>query len=462
MKEISETDQVRIPSVDFILNHPLIKTSVINDAALLKKAVKDFIAKYKELNGIYIEDREAFIIKISQYLQEICISPIKQVINATGTILHTNLGRAPLSEYVLKKSFDSLTSYTNIEFNLENGERGNRNSHLRLILQLITGAEDCLIVNNNAAAVFLCLNQFAKDKEVIISRSELIEIGGSFRIPDIMRASGCLLQETGTTNCTRLADYEQMINENTGLIFKAHQSNFYISGHTQSVDVSELSVLARQHNIPFIYDMGSGLINHVKCLEGKNEPNVKDCLAKGADLITFSGDKLLGGPQCGIIAGKKILIDQLAKNPLMRILRVDKLTLRILFECLTLFLNENDLLKYNPLFKMLVQTENDLKNKATRFSKQLLKSGISNHVLKTVAFTGGGTLPELQLASYEVQIESESTKAEYLYRQLMKSSCPVVAVLKEGRLSFNMMTLNEKELITIHTQLIKLFFEVKP
>jgi L-seryl-tRNA(Ser) seleniumtransferase len=449
--------ELRIPSVDFIIHHPKIKTGVIQNPHLLKTAVKKYIEAYKRNKGYLISDKEQFIAEISDYLKDLIKSPLKPVINATGIILHTNLGRAPISKYILENSFKTLSSYSNLEFDLNSGKRGNRNVHLSALIQLLTGAEDCLIVNNNAAAVFLCLNQFARSKEVIVSRSELIEIGGSFRIPDIMTSSGCILKEVGTTNCTRLSDYEKNINDQTAMIFKAHQSNYYISGHTESVEIEALSSLAKKNNLPFLYDIGSGLLKQIDMLNPLNEPNVSECLTKGVDLITFSGDKLLGGPQCGIIAGKKTLIDQLAKNPLMRVLRVDKLTLSVLHECLALYCDESQLIKHNPLFQMLNQTESELKKRAKKCFSLLKKAGIASQILPAKACTGGGTLPDLELVSYEVQLDTDSVKAETLYSELMTAKLPVVAILREGHLSFNMMTLSDYELKVITDQLTQLF-----
>jgi len=449
--------ELRIPSVDFIIHHPKIKNGVIQNPHLLKTAVKKYIEAYKRDKGYLISDKEQFIAEISDYLKDLIKSPLKPVINATGIILHTNLGRAPLSKYILENSFKTLSSYSNLEFDLNSGKRGNRNVHLSALIQLLTGAEDCLIVNNNAAAVFLCLNQFARNKEVIVSRSELIEIGGSFRIPDIMTSSGCILKEVGTTNCTRLSDYEENINDQTAMIFKAHQSNYYILGHTESVEIEALSSLAKKNNLPFLYDIGSGLLKQIDMLNPLNEPNVSECLTKGVDLITFSGDKLLGGPQCGIIAGKKTLIDQLATNPLMRVLRVDKLTLSILHECLALYCDESQLLKHNPLFQMLKQTESELKKRAQKCFSLLKKAGIESKIMPAKACTGGGTLPDLELVSYEVQLDTDSVKAETLYLELMTAKLPVVAILREGHLSFNMMTLSDYELKFITDQLTQLF-----
>ncbi|MCB5249918.1 MAG: L-seryl-tRNA(Sec) selenium transferase [Candidatus Cloacimonadales bacterium] len=448
-------EKIKIPSVDYILNHEQIKNSLIKDSVLLKTIVKNYIAKYKADNGIYITSKNDFINEIYNYILLTTQSQLKQVINATGIILHTNLGRAPLSEYILSRSFNTLSSYSNLEFDLESGKRGDRNKHLRDLINLITGAEDCLIVNNNSAAVFLILNQLSKDKEVIISRSELVEIGGSFRIPDIMSASGCFLKEVGTTNCTNINDYQNAINENTGMIFKAHQSNFYIAGHTEEVDINTLSELAKNNNLPFVYDIGSGLLKELKSLGTQKEPNVQSCIASGIDLISFSGDKLLGGPQCGIIVGKKNLIKQLEKNPLMRILRVDKLTLRVLYECISLYLDEKELIKHNPLFKMLSQTESDLKTKAIIFTNYLKKQTIDCKLISSEGKTGGGTMPDLTLPSYSVQLNLKDNLAEELYLQLMKSERPIISVLKEGKLSFNMLTITENEMTIISNELSK-------
>lgn len=439
----------RIPSVDYILNHESIKgLREIDNHQYLKTLIKEYLDLYKSEQGIYIDDKEDFVASIKSYILKTIQNPFKKVINASGIILHTNLGRAPIPESVYKKCQDYVCNYTNLEYNLQTGLRGDRNSHLKNLLCLLTGAEDAIIVNNNAAAVWLCLNQFAKDKEVLVSRSELIEIGGSFRIPDIMQASGAMLREVGTTNCTRLSDYSSHITENTSLIFKAHQSNYQITGHTESTSLNELTSLAKEHNLISYYDLGSGLIRKSPEIEAINEMSVEEAINSGIDLISFSTDKLMGGPQAGIIIGKQKYISLLAKNPLMRVLRVDKLTLSILFECLSLYLNDA-LLKENPVYRYLCRDKSVLKKMAIKLVKLLKKQNIQAIVRPSLGKTGGGTLPNLDIKSWAVEINSENINAEQVYKKLRSGNEPIICILKEGELFFDMLCLSDRDLASI-------------
>ncbi|MGL4786463.1 MAG: L-seryl-tRNA(Sec) selenium transferase, partial [Cetobacterium sp.] len=254
----------------------------------------------------------------------------KRVINGTGTILHTNLGRALFSKELIEHLQNSLCGYSNLEFDLKTGERGSRYSHVEDLIAKVTGAEAALVVNNNAAAVMLCLNEFSKNTEVIISRGELVEVGGSFRIPDIMELSSAKLVEVGTTNRTHLADYQKAINENTSMLLKVHTSNYHISGFTKSVSNKEIAELAKEHRIISMEDLGSGVLIDFSKYGQKKEPTIFESLSSGIDLITFSGDKLLGGPQCGVIIGKRELISKLKKNQFLRAFRVCKMTISAL------------------------------------------------------------------------------------------------------------------------------------
>ncbi|MFH2034091.1 MAG: L-seryl-tRNA(Sec) selenium transferase, partial [Candidatus Margulisiibacteriota bacterium] len=310
----------KLPGVDVLLNEASVKElAAAHGIELVTYAARNTInsAREKILNGSPQID---LVSEVKNLIEKISKPSLKPVINATGIILHTNLGRAPLS-------FEPIRGYCNLEFDLETGKRGKREAHLKAPLKYITGAEDTLVVNNNAAAIVLILNTLASGKEVIISRGELIEIGGSFRINEIMASAGVKMVEVGTTNKTRLSDYENAVTENTALIFKAHKSNYSIKGFSEEVGIKELAEFSRKKGIPFVYDIGSGLLRKPKNLNLEGEPDVRSALKDGAYLVCFSGDKLLGGPQAGIIAGKKELISKLAKAPLMRALRVGKMTI---------------------------------------------------------------------------------------------------------------------------------------
>ncbi len=443
---MSTSIKQKIPSIDFILNHNSIKEITdIKTHSEKKMLIKKFIADYKERNGIEINSKDHLIEEIKKYLIDQVKPKLKKVINATGILLHTNLGRAPIGEYLVQKCLPVITRYSNLEYNCETAKRGDRNSHLRSIIKLLTSAEDCLVVNNNAAAIYLCLSQFAKDKEVIISRSELIEIGGSFRIPDILRSAGAILKEVGTTNCTRIEDYKQNVNDNTALIFKAHQSNYFISGHTETTSIDALSDLAKEKSIPMIYDLGSGLIKKIDELNLIDEMSVKDSIESGCDLVTFSTDKLLGGPQAGVIVGRSDLIQALAKNPLMRVLRVDKLTISILYECLLMYLNEEKMKSEIPFFRFISRSNEQLKKTAKSIVSALRKNNIDAKIINDIGRTGGGTLPSLTIDSYSVQLNLETQISESLYMALLNDDCPVAAQLREGKLSFNVLSLFEDD-----------------
>jgi L-seryl-tRNA(Ser) seleniumtransferase len=306
------------------------------DKILLLKEVKELAQKYTEEQIKFVIRKtialfrleakktqkvptmDIIIDKICYNLQEMNTKKLRNVLNATGVIVHTNLGRSPFSKEIIDEVSTILKGYSNLEFDLHKGSRGSRDSHLTQLLTFLTGAEDVLVVNNNAAALMLILRTFAKDKEVIVSRGELIEIGGSFRLPDIMAASDCKMKEVGTTNKTKIHDYENAINKNTSMLFKAHTSNYVIQGFTHETKLTELVKLGKKKKLPVYYDMGSGLLRKTSVEAFKNEPDVKKTLETGIDIVSFSGDKLIGGPQAGIIAGKKEFISILKKEPMVR------------------------------------------------------------------------------------------------------------------------------------------------
>lgn len=439
-----------IPGVDKLLNLPEIKKEIeINGVELVKYAIRQTLESEREniQNNKKASSLDKLILDIRHIIQSIAATSLKPMVNATGIILHTNLARAPLGQNVLKELEPIITGYSNLEFDLDKGKRGQRNTHISRLLKFVTQAEDAIVVNNNAAAVMLCLKTFAARKEVIISRSELIEIGGSFRIPEIMRASGAKMVEVGTTNRTHLSDYENAITPRSKVILKAHKSNYFIGGFTKDVEIEELVKLAKKHDLLFIYDMGSGLLRKPAGLPLENEPDVRSSLHAGIDLVTFSGDKLLGGPQAGIIAGRKELISKLAKAPMMRALRVGKLTIAALITVLRYYLKDEDLLTKIPILMMLNRDDAERSRLANLLKKELNDFDIECKIIDSPARTGGGTLPQLQLKSKAVMLVSADKKfAKSIFSGLLKLNRPILGILREGNLLFDVQSIFEKDI----------------
>jgi L-seryl-tRNA(Ser) seleniumtransferase len=379
---------------------------------------------------------------------------LKSVINATGVILHTNLGRAVLGQKVLKDITDIVTGYSTIEYDAENARRGNRNDHLSGLLRYLTGAEDALVVNNNAAGIILVLSTLAKKREVIISRGELIEIGGEFRIPDIMAAAGSKMIEVGTTNRTRIADYEKAITDRTALIFKAHKSNYSMKGFVEEAGLKQCAALAHQKGLPFVYDIGSGLIRKPRSPALGDEPDVAAAIAAGADLVLFSCDKLLGGPQAGVVAGTKELVGRCAKAPLMRALRVGKLTLAALLSSCRSYLSDASLKADNPTLGMLSRESGDIRRSADLLASELTKHGVACHTIQSNGQCGGGTLPDLAIPSSAVVLDFADGKAKdradaavLIFKKLQAVERPVIGVVREGNLLFDMLAVSDCDIV---------------
>jgi L-seryl-tRNA(Ser) seleniumtransferase len=354
---------------------------------------------------------------------------LRRALNATGVIVHTNLGRAPLPDAALARALEVGRGYSNLEYDLTAGGRGSRQDHVAAILRRLTGAEAALVVNNNAAAVMLALAALAEGREVLVSRGELIEIGDGFRIPDVLARSGARLREVGTTNRTRAADYERAIGPETAVLLRVHQSNFRVVGFTEQPRVEQLAAVARRHQLPLVDDLGSGVLVH---LEG--EPSAKESLAAGADLVCFSGDKLLGGPQAGIVVGRADLVERLRRHPLQRALRADKLTLAALEGTLGLYLDPGRALREVPVLRMLNEPVESVRARAER-----LAAAVGAEVEDTVARVGGGALPLAELPSVACAVE------ESLAEPLRSGELPVVGVLRDGRLLLDCRTLTEAE-----------------
>lgn len=372
---------------------------------------------------------------------------IKKVVNATGTILHTNVGRARLSEVAAEHVMEAALSYTNLEYDIENGTRGSRHTHVEDLIKALTGAEAALVVNNNAAAVYFILHTFAKNKEAIISRGELIEIGGSFRVSAIMEESGAKLVEVGTTNRTHLKDYENAVSDQTSIIMKVHTSNFIMKGFTCSVDTETLYDLKQHQPSIILYeDLGSGALIDLKPFGIGSEPVVSDKLRAGADIVSFSGDKLLGGPQAGIIAGKKVYIEKLKKHQLARVLRVDKMTIAALEATLLHYLKGEALTRI-PALHSITMDSSMIKRRAEDFKKKLSKEreGFTITIREDTSQIGGGSLPEVALKTYVLSLKHKNMKAEELSKQLRMGETCILSRINQDEVIFDFRTIQTDE-----------------
>ena len=452
-----------IPKVDVLLENPDIVTLIENHH---RDVVVDVIREeIDKLRNFIKENDDVNLIeeKINNLIENIKISTekvysynIKKVINGTGTILHTNLGRAIISKKHADYLSEVVTSYSNLEYNLEEGKRGERYSHFEKLICKITGAEAAMAVNNNAAAVMLVLSSMAAEKEVIVSRGELVEVGGKFRIPDVMKSSNAHLVEIGTTNKTHLEDYEDAISENTGAFLKVHTSNFKILGFTESVSIEELCKLGREKDIPVIEDIGSGVLIDLSKYGLEYEPTVQDSIKAGVDVVSFSGDKLLGGPQAGIIVGKKKYIDKMKKNPLTRAFRIDKFTATILEMIFHEYLNEEDAIKNIPVLSLITKDLKEIeKNANALFNKiEKLKDVADINVEDTLSQIGGGSLPAERIKSKSVTIMPKNISTQSLEAKLRAGKNPVVGRISEEKLILDMRTVLEDEIDILAQKLI--------
>jgi L-seryl-tRNA(Ser) seleniumtransferase len=360
---------------------------------------------------------------------------LRRAINATGVIVHTNLGRAPLARVAIERIADVAAGYSNLEYDLRSGTRGSRQDHVAPILRLLTGAEAALVVNNNAAALLLALAALAEGREVLVSRGELIEIGDGFRIPDVLARSGARLREVGTTNRTRAADYERALGPETALLLRVHQSNFRVVGFTEQPRLEELVRLGRARGVPVVDDLGSGVLVALE-----DEPSAREALAAGADLVCFSGDKLLGGPQAGIVVGRAELVERLRRHPLQRALRADKLTIAALEATLALYLDPQRAADEIPVLRMLREDTSAVRDRAER-----LAEAIGGELEETVGRVGGGALPLAELPSFACAVE------EPLAARLRDGEPPVVALVRDGRCLLDCRTIGDDEVDAVAT-----------
>ncbi len=437
-----------LPAIDKILREqPLRDLALLLPTEMLSLAVQELIAS---LRNEILESGEALsadslqpfniATKAATNCRKILQPSLRKTINATGTLLHTNLGRAPLSAQAIHAINDVAAGYSNLEFELESGCRGERFSHVEQLLTQLTGAEAALVVNNNSGAVLLALTALGQGREAIVSRGELVEIGGAFRIPEVMEAGGVILREVGSSNRTHLHDYQQAITENTALLLKVHTSNYRIVGFTSDVPAAELLPLAREHDLVLMEDLGSGLLLDLSSYGLEREPTVPEVVKAGVDVITFSGDKLLGGPQAGIIVGRADLIKKLRKHPLARALRIDKLTLAALEATLRLYLQPQQALQELPVLKMFTAPPEDLQRRCQRLLEQLQAASLAADInlIEDVSRVGGGAMPLTELADWALEIIPHSGRTAALAKQLRSYSPAVVARIQNDRLLVNL------------------------
>jgi L-seryl-tRNA(Ser) seleniumtransferase len=446
-----------IPKVDEILDKDEIKEllthiprkTVLDSIRLLIDELRDNIkGKTLDEKGI-LEEIKNIPEKIANKAEEKNAYKLRRVVNATGVVIHTNLGRSLINEKIMDNIRDIAINYSNLEYDLATGSRGSRYSHLEEIICEITGGEAAMVVNNNAAAVMLVLSSMAKGKEVIVSRGELIEIGGSFRIPDVMEQSGASLVEVGTTNKTHLWDFENAINENTGALLKVHTSNYRVLGFTSNVDSSELFELKEKYNIPLIDDLGSGVLVDLSKYGIEYEPTVQESLKKGVDIVTFSGDKLLGGPQVGIIVGKREYIEKMKKNPLTRAFRVDKFTISALEATLRYYLDEGVASKEIPTLSMLSMNRDEIERKAIELKSKIIDiikdDNFKIDIEDNFSEVGGGSLPLEKLPTKCIVLTIENLSTQEFENNLRKFNIPIITRLYKDRIYMDLRTIKEEE-----------------
>ncbi len=443
-----------IPSVDKLLSDPELNQLKAQYAEIFIKRILRMALdelRHEILEGRCDESRctsSAVIAKARDLANKILGRKLIPVINATGVVVHTNLGRSPLSERVIDRIAQAARSYSNLEYDLEQGKRGERNAHLKRLMQELTGAEAALAVNNNAAAVLLVLTSLASGREVVVSRGELIEIGGSFRIPDVMKRSGAILREVGTTNRTHPKDYLEAINERTALILKVHTSNYHIVGFKREVSISELAAMGKEKGIVTMMDLGSGCLVDLANYGFDAEITVQEVINSGIDVVTFSGDKLLGGPQAGIIAGRENLLARIKSDPLARALRMDKMTLAGLEATLEEYTKPDGAQRYIPTLQMIVKEPSELEKLAQGIASQLkqcLGNSAEIEVQPGAGRVGGGALPLGELVGSRVVIRPSKMSAAALERRLREGTPPVIALVRDDAVLLDTRTIFEDQ-----------------
>lgn len=450
-----------LPSVNQLLENPQLKQMVESvNHSVVADGVRTFLDDLRSqvsnaAEEIPIPSPNEIAEKIADWLKSEERPYLRPVINGTGIILHTGLGRAPLATDAINAVNEIAVGYASVEVDLKTGERGQRIKAVERLLCELTGAEAALIVNNNAAATMIALSALAAGTEVIVSRGQLIEIGGSYRLPDVMECSGAKLKEVGTTNKTHLYDYENAIGEETGALLKVHPSNFEVVGFTKTVSTKELVNLAAKHDIPVIDDVGSGALIDYAQFGLMDEPVVEQSIRDGADIVLFSGDKLIGGPQCGIVIGKKKYVDKILKNPLMRAMRVDKMTLAALAATLRLYRDQEKAKQEVPILRMLSMPTENLKLRATKLAQQIshLPMVGTCDVVEDQSMLGGGSLPTQKISTWCVAIEPASGSVNNFSNLLRQASPSVIGRVQKDRLFLDMRTVQPSQ----DTELVSIF-----
>jgi L-seryl-tRNA(Ser) seleniumtransferase len=445
----------KLPAVDRVLREQSLQMYIGQlPQELLTAAVAQVIAglrrEVREQSEPPSEQRLA-ITQVATAAAKICAGmlcpSLGKVLNATGTLLHTNLGRAPLAAQALAAIKQVASGYSNLELDLETGQRGERFSHVETLLTRLTGAEAALVVNNNAGAVLLALSALGKGREAIVSRGELVEIGGAFRIPEVMEAGGVILREVGASNRTHLQDYQQAINEQTALLLKVHTSNYRIVGFTQQVEARELAPLAKEHGLVLLEDLGSGMLLDLSAYGLPQEPTVAETIAAGVDLVTFSGDKLLGGPQAGLILGRRDLIQKLRRHPLARALRIDKLTLAALEATLRLYLQPATALQDIPILQMFAISPESLQRRCQRLLQRLAGEALPIRIrlIEDLARVGGGAMPLVELPDWAVEIELIDGSLDRLMHRMRSFKPALIGRVQNDRLLLNLRAVAQED-----------------
>jgi L-seryl-tRNA(Ser) seleniumtransferase len=428
--------------------------------SVVEELRQEILKTNSERKDLRLPSAEQVADKATRILQGLHEYRLRRVVNATGVILHTNLGRAPLCSDAVERLVAIAKGYSNLEYDLVKGESGLRYDHVQKILCELSGAEDAVVVNNNAAAVLLSLNTLAAGKEVIVSRGELVEIGGEFRIPEVMEKSGARLHEVGTTNRTRLADYEKAIGPETGLILKVHTSNFKIIGFTEDAVLPSLVALGKTRGIPVMYDLGSGCFAELDCFGLEREPTVSDVLETGVNIITFSGDKLLGGPQAGIILGRRNILQEIKQNPLNRALRIDKLTLAALEATMMQYFQPERAVNRLRVLKALTEPLKDVDKRAKKLFSLLRKEhweGVFMSIKKGFSMSGGGSLPTQEIPTILLSLVSKHLSPSNLEERLRYLEIPIIARIADDEVLFDLRTIEEEEFSFIRSGLRHIF-----
>lgn len=444
-----------LPKMDYLLKEEsVIKYIETTNRILVVEALREAIDTCREN---ILEDKIDEL-NIEEILQDFekriklkSKNHLRKVINASGIIVHTNLGRSLLSKEAAENVMSVIRNYSNLEYDIEEGKRGSRYSHLEYLITKITGAEAALVVNNNAAAVMLVLNTLCNGKEAIVSRGQLVEIGGSFRVPDVMKFSGAVLVEVGTTNKTHLYDYEDNINENTGVLMKIHTSNYKILGFTEEVDGEELQKLGEKHNVPVIEDLGSGVLIDFRKYGFIYEPTVQESVNKKMDVITFSGDKMFGGPQAGIIIGKKKYIDKIKKNQLTRALRVGKMTIAAIEATLRLYLSEEEAVEKIPTLYMMLSDKEIHKKRAQKLVRRL-RNNLNSFSFKVdtgYAKVGGGSLPTETIPSYVIKVKSNKISTSSMEKLMRENDVALIGRVNNDEFIMDLRTILDEDFDTI-------------